>query len=115
MPHGAGNRNIRRAGSVITLNDKNMSFTRETAVARAKADLAARLNIAESDIAEREVGEREFPNMSLGAPTEGEFAAQMIAYGWVITLDAIGAVYEYRADKYQLRLVNFNGTNYVVE
>ncbi len=92
-----------------------MSFTRESAVSRAKTDLAARLNINEDEIAERDVSDREFPNMSLGAPTDGEFSAQMIAYGWVITLAANGQAYEYRGDKYQLRLVNFNDTNYVVE
>jgi hypothetical protein len=92
-----------------------MPFTRDTAVARAKTDLAARLNISADEIAERDVAEKEFPNMSLDAPAEGEFAAQMIAYGWVITLEAGAKAYEYRADKYQLRLVNFDGVNYVVE
>jgi len=39
----------------------------------------------------------------------------MISSGWQIDLDAGGKTYEYRADKYQLRLYNFDGRNYVVE
>jgi len=41
-------------------------------------------------------------------------SAQMISSGWKITLGANGNDYEYRADKYQLRLYNFKGTNYIV-
>ena len=51
--------------------------------------------------------------MSLGAPADGEMSAQMISSGWQIKLDADGETYEYRADKYQLRLQNFEGRNYV--
>jgi len=42
-------------------------------------------------------------------------SAQMIASGWRIGLKAHGRPYEYRGDKYQLRLVGFEGRNYVVE
>jgi len=58
--------------------------------------------------------EKDFPDMSLGAPVDGEMAAQMISSGWQIELSAGGKTYEYRADKYQLRLKGFNGTNYVI-
>ena len=92
-----------------------MKFTRESAVERAKIDLAKRLSISEKDIAEKGVKEREFADMSLGAPENGEMAAQMIASGWEIDLSANGKKYEYRADKYQLRLHNFRGRNYVIE
>ena len=53
--------------------------------------------------------------MSLGAATVGEMSAQMISSGWQIDLAANDKRYEYRADKYQLRLHNFNGANYVIE
>ncbi len=91
-----------------------MGFTKESAAARAKTDLAARLGIDEADITER-VSERDFPDMALGAAESGEMAAQMISSGWRIDLKAAGKTYEYRADKYQLRLYNFEGHNYVVE
>ena len=91
-----------------------MGSTKESAVERAKKDLATRLGIGESDIRER-VSEHDFPDMALGAAEPGEMAAQMISSGWRIDLDAGGKAYEYRADKYQLRLYNFEGRNYVVE
>lgn len=91
-----------------------MKMDRDSAVSRARKDLAERLNISEGDVAEKSVTDREFSNMSLGAPADGEFAAQMIAYGWEIKLEAGGRAYEYRADKYQLRLVGFEGKNYLI-
>ena len=77
--------------------------------------MARRLNISENDIRTESVEEKEFPNMSLGAPVEDEMSAQMISSGWQINLSANGKTYEYRADKYQVRLRGFNGTNYIVE
>lgn len=92
-----------------------MSFTRDSAVARAKRDLAGRLKVSEGDISEVSTSEKDFPDMSLGAPEKGEMSAQMISSGWQIKLGAQGKNYEYRADKYQLRLHDFKGTNYIVE
>lgn len=91
-----------------------MGFTKESAVERAKTDLAGRSGITEGAIRER-VSDRDFPDMALGAAEPGEMAAQMISSGWQIDLEAGGKTYEYRADKYQLRLYNFAGRNYVVE
>jgi hypothetical protein len=92
-----------------------MSFTKESSVERAKNDLAARLKISVRDIVEKGVTDKEFSDMSLGAPADGEMSAQMISYGWQIKLSARGKNYEYRADKYQLRVHNFNGANYVIK
>jgi hypothetical protein len=91
-----------------------MGFSRESAVERAKRDLAVRVGVEESSITD-DVSERDFPDMALGAAEAGEMAAQMISSGWQIELHAAGRNYEYRADKYQLRLYNFDGRNYVVE
>jgi len=91
-----------------------MSFSKESAVERAKQDLAQRLGVSESEITDS-VTEKDFPNMSLGAPEDGEMSAQMISSGWRIDLSANGENYEYRADKYQIRLYGFNGTNYIIE
>ena len=91
-----------------------MSFTKESAVEKAKHDLARRLEVAVSDVKEGGVSDKDFPDMALGAPTDGEMSAQMISSGWQINLEAAGGKYEYRADKYQLRLHNFKGANYVI-
>ncbi|MBV9217264.1 MAG: hypothetical protein JO053_13935 [Acidobacteria bacterium] len=91
-----------------------MSFTRESAVDAAKKDLATRLNIEASAVEEQGVIDEDFPDMSLGAPVDGEMSAQMISSGWKISLSDGTHSYEYRADKYQLRLYNFHGKNFVV-
>ena len=91
-----------------------MGFTKEKAVDAAMQDLAKRLGIAVDDIDLNSVSDRDFPDMSLGAPADGEMSAQMISSGWEINLKADGKKYEYRADKYQLRLHNFKGTNIVI-
>ena len=92
-----------------------MSFTKETSVERAKYDLAKRLKIGVGEIKELGITDKDFPDMSLGCSVEGEMSAQMISSGWQINLVAGGKSYEYRADKYQLRLHNFNGSHYVIE
>ena len=92
-----------------------MSFTKESAVERAKQDLAKRLKTNVNEIKESGVSDKEFPDMSLGSPESGEMSAQMISSGWTIKLTAEGKPFEYRADKYQLRLHNFKGKNYVIE
>ena len=91
-----------------------MGFTKESAVDAAKKDLAQRLNVSENDIKVSGTAEADFPDMSLGAPENGEMSAQMISSGWKINLDADGKTYEYRGDKYQLRLKDFEGTNYKI-
>jgi hypothetical protein len=92
-----------------------MSFTKEEAAERAKRDLAKRLNISDADVDVASISDKDFPDMSLGAPVNGEMSAQMISSGWQIKLAAGGKTHEYRADKYQLRLHNFNGANYVIQ
>ncbi|MDQ3711025.1 MAG: hypothetical protein M3388_02205 [Acidobacteriota bacterium] len=92
-----------------------MNFNKESAVQRAKTDLAKRLSVLEKDIKTVSADEKDFPDMSLGTPVADEMSAQMISIGWQINLQADGKNYEYRADKYQLRLRDFKGTNYVVE
>ena len=92
-----------------------MSFTQSSAVTRAKQDLAKRLNLSGTEIAEKSVTEKDFPDMSLGAAVDGEMSAQMISTGWLIVLETHGHQYEYRADKYQLRLHNYHGRNYVID
>lgn len=91
-----------------------MGFTKESAVERAKQDLAKRLNVGEGEIGEGSVEKVDFPDMSLGAAAGGEMSAQMISTGWKINLNANGKSYEYRADKYQLRLKDFDGANHVI-
>ena len=92
-----------------------MGFTKEDVTAAAKQDLADRLGVSEESVEELSVTGMDFPDMSLGAPADGEVSAQMIATGWKIKLGAEGKSYEYRGDKYQLRLVDFDGRNFVIK
>lgn len=92
-----------------------MALTKEAAAEAAKRDLAGRLGVDESEVKEVSVVEKDFPDMSLGATVGDEMAAQMISSGWQIELGVDGETYEYRADKYQLRLVDFEGRNHVIE
>jgi hypothetical protein len=92
-----------------------MRLTKEDATTAAKHDLADRLGVDKATVKELSVSEKEFPDMSLGAPAEGEMSAQMISSGWEIKLGVNGKTYNYRADKYQLRLVDFDGHNHVIQ
>lgn len=92
-----------------------MGFTRDSAIQRAKQDLADRLGQDPGSIKEQSVKDRDFPDMSLGAATDGEMSAQMISTGWEIKLEAQKKTYEYRADKFHLRLVDFKGRNHVID
>ena len=91
-----------------------MSFNKDEAVGRARADLAKRLGVSEGEVREESVERAEFPDTSLGAPTRDEMSGMMITTGWRIKLNAAGESYEYRADRNQIRLYNFNGANHKV-
>ncbi len=92
-----------------------MSLNKETAEKKAKEDLANRLDIEADSIETVSVEDKEFSDMSLGAAVGDEMSAQMISYGYQINLEADEKCYEYRGDKYQLRLVDFEGSNYMIE
>ena len=92
-----------------------MKFDRDSAAAAAKQDLARRLGVSEGDVSVKNVSEKDFPDMSLGAPESGEMSAQMISTGWQYDLEAGGRSYEYRADKYQLRLKGYEGKNHLIK
>ena len=91
-----------------------MASNKEDAVRRARADLAARLGVAENEIQEEAVEEADFPDMALGAPLEGEMSGQMITPGVRIRLKASNRGYEYRANDRQLRLYNYKGRNHKI-
>jgi hypothetical protein len=88
-----------------------MPFTKENAIEKARQDLAARLHVKPEEI-QASAEDAEFPDMALGASVEDEMSGQMITPGWCIKLKAGGRTYEYRANKHQLRLFDFKGTNY---
>ena len=85
------------------------------AASAAKRDLAQRLGVNEADVTVGGISDKDFPDMSLGAPENGEASAQMISSGWQIDLNAGGKTYEYRADKYQLRIKGIDGKNHLVK
>ena len=89
-----------------------MALSKEDAIKRARADLAARLGVSEDEIKEDSVEQADFPDMALGAPIEDEMSGQMITTGWRIRLKAGGSSHEYRANRDQVRLYNYKGSNY---
>lgn len=90
-----------------------MALSKEEATAQARRDLAKRLGVSEDEIKEDSVEPADFPDMALGAPVEDEMSGQMMTSGWRIRLSAGGkGAYEYRADKNQVRLYNYKGSNY---
>jgi hypothetical protein len=91
-----------------------MAYSKDEAVSRARADLAGRLGISESEIKLEGAEEADFPDGALGAPIDDEMSAMMITSGWRLRLGAGGKKYEYRADRNQVRLYNFKGANYRV-
>jgi hypothetical protein len=91
-----------------------MALSKEDAVKRARADLAKRLGVKDTDIKDESVEQADFPDMALGAPVEDEMSGQMITSGWRIRLSASGDDYEYRAARDQLRLYNYKGSNHKI-
>lgn len=91
-----------------------MALSKEDAVKRARADLAKRLGVGDTEIKEESVEQADFPDMALGAPVEDEMSGQMITPGLRITLSASGDNYEYRAGRDQLRLYNYEGSNHKI-
>lgn len=75
------------------------SMEKDTALA--KAELAKKLNIPESEITVEKVEEVEWRNTSLGCPEEGKVYLQVIVPGHVITLKAQGKTYEYHTGNNQ--------------
>ena len=92
-----------------------MSLNQNSAVERAKQDLAGRLGISNDEIELVSVTDKDFPDASLGAPVADEMSGMMISSGWQITLRANGKTYDYRGDKYQLRLSNHDGENHIIK
>jgi hypothetical protein len=110
---GAGAEYVGGRGSPREVRPE-MKMSREEAVGKARADLARRLGVSEGEVKEVSVEDTEFPDMALGAGTDGEMSGQMMTPGWRIRLSAGGGAHEYRSDGRQLRLYNFKGSNYRV-
>lgn len=91
-----------------------MKLDQDKAVSISRDDLAKRLGVSADGISLVSVTKMDFPDMSFGAPVAGEMSAMMIATGWKIIFSADDKEFEYRADKYQIRLCNFNGTNHII-
>ncbi|MBN2094403.1 MAG: hypothetical protein JW740_03505 [Candidatus Zambryskibacteria bacterium] len=71
----------------------------EQLINMAKADLAQRLRMTESEIQLSSVEEVDFPDTSLGVPETGKFYAEVITPGFIIKLEAQGQVYQYNTDR----------------
>ncbi|NPV07244.1 MAG: hypothetical protein HPY83_04680 [Anaerolineae bacterium] len=71
---------------------------------RARADLARRLGVPESQVEVLEVHPVEWPDASLGCPEPGKVYAAVITPGFRILLQVAGRRYEYRSDRQRVRL-----------
>ena len=89
-----------------------MALSKEEATQKARQDLAQRLGVSESDIETETVDDAEFPDTALGALVSDEMSGQMITPGWRIRLRANGQTFEYRANRNQIRLYNYQGGNH---
>lgn len=98
--------------TLLTGRFSRMPMNKDEAVEKARKDLAQRLNIDASEINEQSVQDDDFPDMALGAAEDEEMSGQMISSGWRIRLGAKGKSFEYRADKNQVRLYQYQGKNY---
>jgi hypothetical protein len=91
-----------------------MAINKDEAIQKARKDLAGRLGIGEDKIGEPSVEDADFPDTALGAGAKDEMSGQMITPGWRISFPANGRNFEYRANKHQVRLFNYKGSNYKV-
>lgn len=73
-------------------------MSKDGQVSRARKDLAQRLGIADDQIRVVSVQETDWPDASLGAPQQGQLYAQMMVFGYIITLEAGGRTYRYHSD-----------------
>lgn len=93
-----------------------MAISKEEALQRASKDLAGRLGVGADRISAEGIEDADFPDMALGAPLKDELSGQMITPGWRIRLSAGDkGRFEYRANRNQIRLFNFKGSNYRIE
>ncbi|HET6890698.1 MAG TPA: hypothetical protein VFH31_06315 [Pyrinomonadaceae bacterium] len=92
-----------------------MAHNKQEALKQARQDMAERLSVAEDEIEGEHVEETDFPDLALGASTQGEMSGQMITPGWRIKLRSGNQTLEYRANKDQLRLHNYKGKNHKVK
>lgn len=91
-----------------------MAINKDEAIEKARRDMARRLSLSADEIKESSVAEVDFPDMALGAPREDEMSGQMLTRGWRIRLQGGGRTLEYRADKNQVRLYDFEGENFLL-
>lgn len=68
------------------------------AIEAAKADLAMRVDVRESDIKVVEAKDVTWPDGSLGCPEEGMVYTQAVVEGGQVLLAVDGRLYDYRVD-----------------
>ena len=82
----------------------NPNTNMESLIAQARADLAARLNVAASSIVVVSSAEVEWPDGSLGCPQPGFMYPQMVTPGVLIVLQVNGQNYEYHGTRTRVSL-----------
>lgn len=76
---------------------EGLSSQAQPLVAKAKTDLAERLDVSPGEIEVDTVKAVEFSDTSLGVPEPGAMYAQVITPGYIIHLTVGGTQYEYHA------------------
>jgi hypothetical protein len=91
-----------------------MAINQAEAAKIATNDLSQRLDVPATAIELVSNQAAEYTNAALNAPLQNEVSLEVMANGWQITLATGGQQYQYRADRKQVRLFNFRGSNYRV-
>jgi hypothetical protein len=89
-------------------------LSKEQALNIAVRDASERTGVGVASVTTLAVEDASFANAALGAPRGGEMSFDMITEGWRIRLEAAGNRFEYRADRRQVRLVDYEGRNHLV-
>lgn len=95
---GAGERCAAAEWETVLKGESGWQIWEPAAVAAARGDLAAALNVSESAIAVVQVAAVDWPDACLGRPGPGEACAQVITPGFLVRLEAQGVGYEYHTN-----------------
>lgn len=97
-PAGRPERCEAASWEIVTESESGWQIWEPAAVAAARRDLAAALDVREADMAVLQVAAVDWPDACLGLPGPGEACAEVITPGFLVRLDAKGAAYEYHTD-----------------
>lgn len=80
-------------------DDKLINLNIESLTEKAKADLASKLGISESDVILQKITSVKWDDASLGCPQPNKQYTKSVVKGFVIRLEAKGKMYNYHSDE----------------